>query len=221
MILTSPVRSRNLDPMLEHLILSVVNLSPHLVNVGVIAAEKLMQALARLSEPTVLLGGSLNWRACAWMLEALETVVRKKYQENLNVIYSLCHNQRVIDQLRVQTFDAAMDSVQKRAHILRAKDANDDANGYYDTEVDPWEARDDKWRPTEAWWHSWHHSLPTSTLVVLHGHLQPQIEQVTGHDAGQHWPEVLATIQGADVEGVLPPANEPPKRPFDFGAVRW
>ncbi|KAJ3329565.1 hypothetical protein HDU93_000887 [Gonapodya sp. JEL0774] len=116
-----------------------------------------------------------------------------------------------------------MDAVVKRAHIVRAKAAN----GTIDhtaageqrqaVDVDPWEGREDGWRPTEPWWHSWHHSLPTSTLVVLHSHLQPLIDQVT-QDGAQHWPEVMNVLRGVDLEGVLPPGNPPVKRPFVFGA---
>ncbi|KAI9272408.1 high-temperature-induced dauer-formation protein-domain-containing protein [Helicostylum pulchrum] len=100
------------------LILTISNISPHLTNLGVTTASKLLTLFNSMSSPQFLMADEYNLQLTAYVLEIFNNIIRCQFKENPNLIYSIVLHHDYFEKLDSLTFADAVAQVE-RIRVLR------------------------------------------------------------------------------------------------------
>jgi hypothetical protein len=98
-LLNTGIKGKVMDPALEHLLISFVNFSPLLNEVGVAASEKMMQMVAKLGTRGFLEVDRMNWRSLAWCLEGLSLALTHHWRGNSNLVYAMVMHSHTFESI--------------------------------------------------------------------------------------------------------------------------
>lgn len=93
--------------------LMIVNVSPHLEKVSMVAANKLMSLFSSFSAPAFLLAEANNHKLAHYMLEALNYLIQYQFAGNYHLIYAMVRAQRKFEKLSQFTLATGVLEIQR------------------------------------------------------------------------------------------------------------
>ncbi|XP_017293557.1 protein HID1b [Kryptolebias marmoratus] len=102
---------QRLHPLFDCLLTVIVNISPYLKSLSMVAANKLLHLLEAFSSAWFLLSAPQNHNLIFFLLEVFNNIIQYQFDGNSNLIYSIIRKRNVFHQLANLPTDAA--SIQK------------------------------------------------------------------------------------------------------------
>ncbi|XP_013870307.1 protein HID1b [Austrofundulus limnaeus] len=102
---------QRLHPLFDCLLTIIVNISPYLKSLSMVAANKLLHLLEAFSSPWFLLSAPQNHNLVFFLLEVFNNIIQYQFDGNSNLVYSIIRKRNVFHQLANLPTDAA--SIQK------------------------------------------------------------------------------------------------------------
>ncbi|XP_054455012.1 protein HID1b [Anoplopoma fimbria] len=102
---------QRLQPLFDCLLTIIVNISPYLKSLSMLAANKLLHLLEAFSTPWFLFSSRQNHHLVFFLLEVFNNIIQYQFDGNCNLVYAIIRKRNVFHQLANLTSDAA--SIQK------------------------------------------------------------------------------------------------------------
>ncbi|XP_037331708.2 protein HID1 isoform X2 [Pungitius pungitius] len=102
---------QRLQPLFDCLLTIVVNVSPYLKSLSMVAANKLLHLLEAFSTSWFLFSVAQNHHLVFFLLEAFNNIIQYQFDGNCNLVYAIIRKRNVFHQLANLPSDAA--SIQK------------------------------------------------------------------------------------------------------------
>ncbi|KAM9336744.1 protein HID1b isoform 2-T2 [Symphorus nematophorus] len=102
---------QRLQPLFDCLLTIIVNISPYLKSLSMVAANKLLHLLEAFSTPWFLFSSSQNHHLVFFLLEVFNNIIQYQFDGNSNLVYAIIRKRNVFHQLANLPSDAA--SIQK------------------------------------------------------------------------------------------------------------
>ncbi|MBN3314245.1 HID1 protein, partial [Atractosteus spatula] len=113
---------QRLQPLFDCLLTIVVNVSPYLKSLSMVAANKLLHLLEAFSTPWFLFSASQNHHLVFFLLEVFNNIIQYQFDGNCNLVYAIIRKRNVFHQLANLPSDTS--SIQK---ALQRKKKSPDA----------------------------------------------------------------------------------------------
>ncbi|XP_017316520.1 protein HID1 isoform X1 [Ictalurus punctatus] len=102
---------QRLQPLFDCLLTIVVNVSPYLKSLSMVAANKLLHLLEAFSTNWFLFSAAQNHHLVFFLLEAFNNIIQYQFDGNCNLVYAIIRKRNVFHQLANLPTDSA--SIQK------------------------------------------------------------------------------------------------------------
>ncbi|KAL0993490.1 hypothetical protein UPYG_G00108720 [Umbra pygmaea] len=102
---------QRLQPLFDCLLTIVVNVSPYLKSLSMVAANKLLHLLEAFSTNWFLFSASQNHHLVFFLLEAFNNIIQYQFDGNCNLVYAIIRKRNIFHQLANLPSDPA--SIQK------------------------------------------------------------------------------------------------------------
>ncbi|XP_062295130.1 protein HID1 [Scomber scombrus] len=102
---------QRLQPLFDCLLTIVVNVSPYLKSLSMVAANKLLHLLEAFSTSWYLFSAAQNHHLVFFLLEAFNNIIQYQFDGNCNLVYAIIRKRNVFHQLANLPSDSA--SIQK------------------------------------------------------------------------------------------------------------
>ncbi|XP_040885463.1 protein HID1b [Toxotes jaculatrix] len=102
---------QRLQPLFDCLLTIIVNISPYLKSLSMVAANKLLHLLEAFSTPWFLFSSTQNHHLVFFLLEVFNNIIQYQFDGNCNLVYTIIRKRNVFHQLANLPSDAA--SIQK------------------------------------------------------------------------------------------------------------
>ncbi|KAJ7989810.1 hypothetical protein DPEC_G00308360 [Dallia pectoralis] len=102
---------QRLQPLFDCLLTIIVNVSPYLKSLSMVAANKLLHLLEAFSTNWFLFSASQNHHLVFFLLEAFNNIIQYQFDGNCNLVYAIIRKRNVFHQLANLQSDPA--SIQK------------------------------------------------------------------------------------------------------------
>ncbi|XP_069373964.1 LOW QUALITY PROTEIN: protein HID1b [Paralichthys olivaceus] len=102
---------QRLQPLFDCLLTIIVNISPYLKSLSMVAANKLLHLLEAFSTPWFLFSSTQNHHLVFFLLEVLNNIIQYQFDGNCNLVYAIIRKRNVFHHLANLPSDAA--SIQK------------------------------------------------------------------------------------------------------------
>uniref|UniRef100_A0A3Q2CV89 HID1 domain containing n=1 Tax=Cyprinodon variegatus TaxID=28743 RepID=A0A3Q2CV89_CYPVA len=116
---------QRLHPLFDCLLTIIVNISPYLKSLSMVAANKLLHLLEAFSTPWFLLSAPQNHNLVFFLLEVFNNIIQYQFDGNSNLVYAIIRKRNVFHQLANLPTDEA--SIQK-VLLKKKKSANSRLN---------------------------------------------------------------------------------------------
>uniref|UniRef100_A0A3B3SXA9 HID1 domain containing n=1 Tax=Paramormyrops kingsleyae TaxID=1676925 RepID=A0A3B3SXA9_9TELE len=209
---------QRLQPLFDCLLTIVVNVSPYLKSLSMVASNKLLHLLEAFSTPWFLFSVSQNHHLVFFLLEVFNNIIQYQFDGNCNLVYAIIRKRSVFHQLANLPSDSA--SIQKA--LQRKKRSPEGISRTNSQETVSMEGS----RPaapaepgtvktslaatpgTEALPTnpvlSWKTKLPLQTIMRLLQVLVPQVEKICIDKGLTDESEILKFLQHGTLVGLLP-----------------
>ncbi|XP_075998772.1 protein HID1 [Genypterus blacodes] len=98
---------QRLQPLFDCLLTIVVNVSPYLKSLSMVAANKLLHLLEAFSTNWFLFSASQNHHLVFFLLEAFNNIIQYQFDGNCNLVYAIIRKRNVFHQLANLPSDSA------------------------------------------------------------------------------------------------------------------
>uniref|UniRef100_A0AAZ3SPK8 HID1 domain containing b n=1 Tax=Oncorhynchus tshawytscha TaxID=74940 RepID=A0AAZ3SPK8_ONCTS len=112
---------QRLQPLFDCLLTIVVNVSPYLKSLSMVAANKLLHLLEAFSTNWFLFSASQNHHLVFFLLEAFNNIIQYQFDGNCNLVYAIIRKRNLFHQLANLPSDPA--SIQKA--LLRKRNSQE------------------------------------------------------------------------------------------------
>ncbi|KAI3365716.1 hypothetical protein L3Q82_010155 [Scortum barcoo] len=102
---------QRLQPLFDCLLTIIVNISPYLKSLSMVAANKLLHLLEAFSTPLFLFSSPQNHHLVFFLLEIFNNIIQYQFDGNYNLVYAIIRKRNVFHQLANLPSDVA--SIQK------------------------------------------------------------------------------------------------------------
>uniref|UniRef100_A0A8C2WFS2 HID1 domain containing n=1 Tax=Cyclopterus lumpus TaxID=8103 RepID=A0A8C2WFS2_CYCLU len=102
---------QRLQPLFDCLLTIIVNVSPYLKSLSMLAANKLLHLLEAFSTPWFLFSSQQNHHLVFFLLEVFNNIIQYQFDGNCNLVYAVIRKRNIFHQLANLPSDAA--SIQK------------------------------------------------------------------------------------------------------------
>ncbi|XP_023130870.2 protein HID1b [Amphiprion ocellaris] len=102
---------QRLQPLFDCLLTIIVNISPYLKSLSMVAANKLLHLLEAFSTPWFLFSAPQNHHLVFFLLEVYNNIIQYQFDGNFNLVYAIIRKRNVFHQLANLPSDTA--SIQK------------------------------------------------------------------------------------------------------------
>ncbi|KAM6897473.1 protein HID1b [Xenentodon cancila] len=121
---------QRLHPLFDCLLTIIVNISPYLKSLSMVAANKLLHLLEAFSTPWFLLSASQNHHLVFFLLEVFNNIIQYQFDGNSNLVYAIIRKRNVFHYLANLPTDMA--SIQKvmqkrKSGISKMKSADNES----------------------------------------------------------------------------------------------
>ncbi|XP_028332119.1 protein HID1-like isoform X2 [Gouania willdenowi] len=110
---------QRLQPLFDCLLTVIVNISPYLKSLSMVASNKLLHLLEAFSTPWFLFSNPQNHHLVFFLLEVFNNIIQYQFDGNSNLIYAIIRKRSVFHALANLPSDAA--SIQKALQKKRRK----------------------------------------------------------------------------------------------------
>ncbi|XP_061887845.1 protein HID1-like isoform X2 [Entelurus aequoreus] len=117
---------RRLQPLFDCMLTIVVNVSPYLKSLSMVASNKLLHLLEVFSSPRFLFSARNNHQLVFLLLEVFNNIIQYQFDGNSNLVYALIRKRNLFYQLASLPADAA--SIQKALQKKRRKSGKSGSN---------------------------------------------------------------------------------------------
>uniref|UniRef100_A0A3B5L4H7 Uncharacterized protein n=1 Tax=Xiphophorus couchianus TaxID=32473 RepID=A0A3B5L4H7_9TELE len=90
---------QRLHPLFDCLLTIIVNISPYLKSLSMVAANKLLHLLEAFSMPWYLLSAPQNHNLVFFLLEVFNNIIQYQFDGNFNLVYAIIRKRNVFHQL--------------------------------------------------------------------------------------------------------------------------
>ncbi|XP_041830912.1 protein HID1b isoform X1 [Melanotaenia boesemani] len=90
---------QRLHPLFDCLLTIIVNISPYLKSLSMVAANKLLHLLEAFSTPWFLLSAPQNHHLVFFLLEVFNNIIQYQFDGNSNLVYAIIRKRNVFHQL--------------------------------------------------------------------------------------------------------------------------
>ncbi|XP_024140717.1 protein HID1b [Oryzias melastigma] len=121
---------QRLHPLFDCLLTVIVNISPYLKSLSMVAANKLLHLLEAFSTPWFLLSAPQHHHLVFFLLEVFNNIIQYQFDGNSNLVYSIIRKRTVFHQLaNLPTDKASIQSAlqKKKSGISRVNSADGEA----------------------------------------------------------------------------------------------
>uniref|UniRef100_A0A8C9ZTE2 HID1 domain containing n=1 Tax=Sander lucioperca TaxID=283035 RepID=A0A8C9ZTE2_SANLU len=98
---------QRLQPLFDCLLTIIVNISPYLKSLSMVAANKLLHLLEAFSTPWFLLSSPQNHHLVFFLLEVFNNIIQYQFDGNFNLVYAIIRKRNVFHQLANLPSDTA------------------------------------------------------------------------------------------------------------------
>ncbi|CAJ1081467.1 protein HID1-like [Xyrichtys novacula] len=98
---------QRLQPLFDCLLTIIVNISPYLKSLSMVAANKLLHLLEAFSTPWFLFSSPQNHHLVFFLLEVFNNVIQYQFDGNFNLVYAVIRKRNVFHQLANLPSDTA------------------------------------------------------------------------------------------------------------------
>ncbi|XP_028423372.1 protein HID1b isoform X1 [Perca flavescens] len=98
---------QRLQPLFDCLLTIIVNISPYLKSLSMVAANKLLHLLEAFTTPWFLLSSPQNHHLVFFLLEVFNNIIQYQFDGNFNLVYAIIRKRNVFHQLANLPSDAA------------------------------------------------------------------------------------------------------------------
>ncbi|XP_034049903.1 protein HID1-like isoform X2 [Thalassophryne amazonica] len=105
---------QRLQPLYDCLLTVIVNISPYLKSLSMVAASKLLHLLEAFSTPWFLFTSPQNHHLVFFLLEVFNNIIQYQFDGNYNLVYTIIRKRNVVHQLANLPSDSV--SIQKAIH---------------------------------------------------------------------------------------------------------
>ncbi|XP_074520153.1 protein HID1b [Halichoeres trimaculatus] len=102
---------QRLQPLFDCLLTIIVNISPYLKSLSMVAANKLLHLLEAFTTPWFLFSSPQNHHLVFFLLEVFNNIIQYQFDGNFNLVYAIIRKRNVFHQLANLPSDTA--SIQK------------------------------------------------------------------------------------------------------------
>ncbi|KAK9530864.1 hypothetical protein VZT92_012340 [Zoarces viviparus] len=99
--------NQRLQPLFDCLLTIIVNISPYLKSLSMLAANKLLHLLEAFSTPWFLFSSPQNHHLVFFLLEVFNNIIQYQFDGNCNLVYAIIRKRNVFHQLANLPSDAA------------------------------------------------------------------------------------------------------------------
>lgn len=110
---------QRLQPLFDCLLTIIVNISPYLKSLSMVAANKLLHLLEAFSTPWFLFSAPQNHHMVFFLLEVYNNIIQYQFDGNCNLVYAIIRKRNVFHQLANLPSDTA--SIQKALQKKKKK----------------------------------------------------------------------------------------------------
>ncbi|XP_074476322.1 protein HID1-like [Sebastes fasciatus] len=116
---------QRLQPLFDCLLTIIVNISPYLKSLSMVASNKLLHLLEAFSSPWFLLSSPQNHHLVFFLLEVFNNIIQYQFDGNCNLVYAIIRKRNVFHQLANLPSDTAsiqrvLQKKKKKSGISRA-----------------------------------------------------------------------------------------------------
>ncbi|VDD92332.1 unnamed protein product [Enterobius vermicularis] len=222
------ISNYRLQSLYDCLLTIIVNISPYLKSLSMVAANKLVHLLEAFSTPWFLFSSPSNHHLVFFLLEIFNNIVQYQFDGNSNLIYTIIRKRQVFYQLANLPVDASSISNSLQTRKSRAKAENSDESKsptspnlpkgsektatLAETPNEDWskgntevgESGEKAFKATPEWVESWKSKLPLQTIMRLLQVLVPQVEKICIDKGLTDESEILKFLQHGTLVGLLP-----------------
>ncbi|VDO95659.1 unnamed protein product [Soboliphyme baturini] len=201
--------NHRLQSLFDCLLTIIVNVSPYLKSMSMVAANKLLHLLEAFSTPWFLYGSPNNHHLVFFLLEIFNNIVQYQFDGNYNLVYTLIRKRQVFYQLaNLPTDDASIAKALSGRKGLTAKssiprsrpDILSPVDSTQISEATPQDANLNEIVTVQ----SWKQKLPLQTVMRLLQVLVPQVEKICIDKMLTDENEILKFLQHGTLVGLLP-----------------
>lgn len=102
---------QRLQPLFDCLLTIIVNISPYLKSLSMVAATKLLHLLEAFTTPWFLFSSPQNHHLAFYMLEVFNNIIQYQFDGNFNLVYAIIRKRSTFHHLANLPFDVS--SIQK------------------------------------------------------------------------------------------------------------
>ncbi|XP_027053270.1 protein HID1-like [Pocillopora damicornis] len=116
---------QRLQPLFDCLLTIIVNVSPYLKSLSMVAANKLLHLLEAFSTPWFLFSNATNHHLVFFLLEIFNNIIQYQFDGNSHLVYAIIRKRNIFHQLANLPTDPA--TVQKPRRRLTSQGSDKDA----------------------------------------------------------------------------------------------
>eukprot|EP00039_Didymoeca_costata_P032944 m.40020 g.40020 ORF g.40020 m.40020 type:complete len:749 (+) comp9618_c0_seq1:158-2404(+) len=217
-VLTSP--NKGLMDLYSHAITIIVNVSPYLKAISLVAANKLVHLFEIFSSPRFLFASSSNHFLVFHLLEAFNNMIQYQFEGNQQLVYVMIRRRAVFKKLVMISApnleDAApLDIVYDPSATTDTKSASKPSSGQakIKSSLGPLEGHEHfstthtktSFIPTQQWLESWRSKLPLLPIQIMLDVLVPNVEKLCADKSKTvSETEILEFLKKGTLVGLLP-----------------
>ncbi|MBV97208.1 Protein HID1, partial [Eschrichtius robustus] len=215
---------QRLQPLFDCLLTIVVNVSPYLKSLSMMAANKLLHLLEAFSTTWFLFSAAQNHHLVFFLLEVFNNIIQYQFDGNSNLVYAIIRKRSVFHQLANLPTDPPTihKALQRRRRAPEALSRTSSQEGvsmegsHPAAPAEPGTLKTSlvatpgpvlargRWNPTSEWVLSWKSKLPLQTIMRLLQVLVPQVEKICIDKGLTDESEILRFLQHGTLVGLLP-----------------
>lgn len=225
--------NHRLQSLFDCLLTIIVNVSPYLKSISMVAANKLLHLVEAFSTPWFLFSSPTNHHLVFFLLEVFNNIIQYQFDGNSNLIYTIIRKRQVFYQLANLPVDNASIAKTLSGRKGKARDEMVDQLKSPTATVAPdiptgtttglattpqvsamtgsageWEgkaaAANEEWTASSEWAEQWKAKLPLQTIMRLLQVLVPQVEKICIDKGLTDESEILKFLQHGTLVGLLP-----------------
>uniref|UniRef100_A0AAF5DNA0 HID1 domain-containing protein n=1 Tax=Strongyloides stercoralis TaxID=6248 RepID=A0AAF5DNA0_STRER len=213
--------NHRLQGLFDCLLTIIVNVSPYLKSLSMVAANKLLHLTEAFTTPWFLFSSPNNYTLVFLLLDVFNNIIQYQFDGNSNLIYTLIRKRQVFYEFANISSDSVF--IKKNIEKKRIKDekkkAEEKNKETCNTELlinimsdierptkisSENDNKDEEWIPTTEWVDSWKSKIPLQTINRLLQVLVPQVEKICIDKGLTDEKEILKFLQNGTLVGLLP-----------------
>uniref|UniRef100_A0A0N4ZBJ9 Protein HID1 n=1 Tax=Parastrongyloides trichosuri TaxID=131310 RepID=A0A0N4ZBJ9_PARTI len=214
--------NHRLQGLFDCLLTIIVNVSPYLKSLSMVAANKLLHLTEAFTTPWFLFSNPNNYTLVFLLIDVFNNIIQYQFDGNSNLIYTLIRKRQVFYEFANISSDSVFikKNIEKKKLKDEKKKAEEKNNLTNNTEliINPFsevevpttmnaeskENKEEEWIPTTEWVDSWKSKIPLQTINRLLQVLVPQVEKICIDKGLTDEKEILKFLQNGTLVGLLP-----------------